>query len=242
MTATGMAAQLSARREEWGLWSRWVVANAVGEALGLGTTALVGLALFAAYGEATGTLATLAVALAAILAGTAVEGVMVGTAQWLVLRRPLPGIAWGVWAGATAAGAGVAWTLGMLPSTLLALGQEPGEATATEPSALAVYALAFLMGLVLGPILGCAQWLVLRRHLPRAGLWMPAHALAWAFGMVLVFAVVSAVVDRGLGPGTIALAILGLAATGAVVGGVHGLALVRLLDRLPRPARAQLSA
>jgi len=222
-----MAAQLSARREEWGLWSRWVVANAVGEALGLGTTALVGLALFAAYGEATGTLATLAVALAAILAGTAIEGVTVGTAQWLVLRRPLPGIA---------------WTLGMLPSTLLALGQEPGEATATEPSALAVYALAFLMGLVLGPILGCAQWLVLRRHLPRAGLWMPAHALAWAFGMVLVFAVVSAVVDRGLGPGTIALAILGLAATGAVVGGVHGLALVRLLDRLPRPARAQLSA
>ena len=231
MAVARSAANVAAWRGEWGLWFRWVAANAVGEALGLGTTALVGLGLFAALGEGTGVLATLTVAAAAVVAGTIIEGVTVGTAQWLVLRRPLPGVSWGVWAGATAAGAAVAWTLGMLPSTLLSLGQQPGAATPAEPSAAVVYALAVAMGLVLGPVLGCAQWLVLRRHLPRAGLWMPANALAWAFGMVLIFAAVSAVADRGLGPAAIALVALGLAATGAVVGGIHGPALVWLLGQ-----------
>jgi hypothetical protein len=211
------------------LWSRWVVANALGEALGLGSTALVGLALFPALNEGNGLLAALAVAVLAIVAGTAIEGLIVGTAQWLVLREPLPDLAWRTWAVATAIGAGIAWTFGMLPSTLMSLGQDAEQGAATEPSALVIYALAFAMGLVLGPVLGCAQWLVLRRHLAGAGIWMPANALAWAFGMVIVFAGVSALFDRGVSPGSVILAVLSLAATGAVVGGIHGLALIRLL-------------
>jgi len=39
--------------------SRWVFANAVGEAVGLGTTALIGAAIVSFLGEGTGTLATL---------------------------------------------------------------------------------------------------------------------------------------------------------------------------------------
>jgi hypothetical protein len=220
-TATG-------RGESGALWSRWVAANAVGEGLGLGATALVALALFPALGGDNGILPALAVAAVAIAAGTAIEGLIVGTAQWLVLRQPLPGITWPTWAGATAAGAGVAWTLGMLPSTLLSINQDAGQAPASEPGAVMAYALAFGMGLVLGPVLGFAQWLVLRRHVASAGLWMPANALAWAFGMPLIFVGVSAVFDRG-GPGGIAFAILSLVLTGAVVGGIHGLALVRLV-------------
>lgn len=216
------------RSGAWVLWSRWVAANALGEVLGLGVSALIGLAFFPALGEGAGLLPALAVAAVAIAAGTAVEGLTVGTTQWLVLRRPLPGITWATWAGATAAGAGIAWTLGMLPSTLLSLNQEAGQAPAAEPSALVVYALAFGMGLVLGPVLGFAQWLVLRRHVAGAGLWMPANALAWACGMVLIFVGVSAVFDRG-GPSGIVFAILCLAMAGAVVGGIHGLALVRLV-------------
>jgi hypothetical protein len=221
---------VAAREDASGaLWSRWVGANALGEALGLGGTALVGAALFPALGDGVGLLSALGVAAVAIAAGTAIEGLAVGTAQWLILRRPLPGIDWRTWAGATALGAGVAWTFGMLPSTLMSIGQDAGQGTATEPSAAIVYALAFAMGLVLGPVLGCAQWMVLRRHVRGAGLWMPANALAWAFGMVIVFAGVSAVFDRGVSPGSLALAILSLAVTGAVVGGIHGLALVRLV-------------
>jgi hypothetical protein len=138
-------------------WSRWVAANAGGEALGLGATALVAAALFPAPGDGNGLFAALAVAIVAIAAGTAIEGLIVGTAQWLVLRRPLPSITWPTWAGATAIGAGVAWTFGMLPSTLLSINQEAGQAPDSEPSATITYALAFGMGLVLGPVLGFAQ-------------------------------------------------------------------------------------
>ena len=213
------------------LWPRWVVANAAGEALGLGLTALAAALLFPRLDDEGGLFAALAVAVVAIGAGLAIEGLIVGTAQWLVLRQPLPGLAWRTWAGATAIGAGVAWTFGMLPSTLLSVNQEAGQAPAAEPSAAVTYALAFAMGLVLGPVLGFAQWLVLRRHVAGAGLWMPANAVAWACGMVLIFAIVSASFDRGIGPGSLALAALGLAATGAVVGGIHGLALIRLVGQ-----------
>jgi hypothetical protein len=54
-------------------------------------------------------------------------------------------------------------------STVLSSGADSGGGTApTEPSNAAVIGLAFLMGLVLGPILGFAQWLALRRFVGRA--------------------------------------------------------------------------
>lgn len=214
--------------EEMRLWIRWVFANAVGEAAGLGMTALVGIAVIVNVGEGTGVLATLALAALAILAGAVIEGTAVGTAQWSVLRSPLPLMRWRTWVVATAAGAFVAWTLGMIPSIVLSLGEEPGGGV-TEPGDAAVFGLAFLMGLVLGPVLGFAQWLVLRRFVRRAALWIPANALAWAFGMLVIFAGVDPAVSSGSGPMTVVILAVTLACAGAVVGAVHGLALVWLL-------------
>lgn len=214
--------------EEMRLWIRWVFANAVGEAAGLGMTALVGIAVIVNVGEGTGVLATLALAALAILAGAVIEGTAVGTAQWSVLRSPLPLMRWRTWVVATAAGAFVAWTLGMIPSIVLSLGEEPGGGV-TEPGDAAVFGLAFLMGLVLGPVLGFAQWLVLRRFVRRAALWIPANALAWAFGMLVIFAGVDLAVSSGSGPMTVVILAVTLACAGAVVGAVHGLALVWLL-------------
>jgi hypothetical protein len=76
--------------EERRLWLLWVLANAVGEAAGLGLTALVGAVAITSLGEGSGALATLGMAALAVAAGTLVEGTAVGTAQWLVLRRALP--------------------------------------------------------------------------------------------------------------------------------------------------------
>ena len=216
---------------EVSLWLRWVFANAVGEALGLGTTALIGAAIVSSLGEGTSVLATLALAAVAVLAGTLVEGTVVGTAQWLVLRGPLPGIRWRTWAVATGAGAFLAWLLGMIPSTVLSLGADSGGAGAApaEPSNTVVLALAFLMGLVLGPVLGFVQWLVLRRFVSHAALWMPANAFAWAFGMVVIFAGIDPAISGGFGFLSVAILTLTLACAGAVVGAIHGLALVWLL-------------
>jgi hypothetical protein len=213
---------------------RWVLANSVGEALGLGITALLGVAVVSSLGQGTCVLVTLALAAFAILAGTLIEGTVVGTAQWLVLRRRLPGMRWSAWAMATGAGAFLAWILGMVPSTVLSL-RAPGgqEAASAEPSGIVFFGLAFLMGLVLGPVLGFAQWLALRRFVSRAALWMPANTLAWALGMVVIFAGVNPATGGGFGPGAALILALTLTCTGAVVGATHGFALVWLL----RPAR-----
>lgn len=211
-----------------------MLANALSETLGLGVTALVGAGLIAVVGGDTGVFAALLLAGAGVLAGTFVEGTVVGTAQWLVLRRPLPRVSWMVWTVATAAGAFVAWTLGIAPSTILSFGDGGGQGSAEDPGRVVVYGLAFLLGLALGPVLGFAQWLVLRGHVRRAGLWMPANALAWAFGMVVVFVGADLIFAGGFVPVDLLLLVPTLAVAGAGAGAIHGLALVWLLrSRLP---------
>lgn len=211
-----------------GLWVRWVIANSLAETGGLGSAFGIGVLLFPYLG-APGLLVALATAAAAILAGTLIEGTVVGTAQWLVLRRPLPDMRWRSWALATAVGAFVAWTAGMLPGALLSAGASPGDPAPAEPGAPVVYGMAALLGLVAGAILGTPQWFVLRRHVPRAALWIPANALAWVPGMVMAFVVADFLFAARLGIATVVLAIATLTAIGAVVGAVHGLALVWLL-------------
>jgi hypothetical protein len=204
--------------------------------VGLGLTALVGAVAISSVGEGSGALATVGMAALAVAAGTLVEGTAVGTAQWLVLRRALPRMPWSTWAAATGAGAFLAWTLGMIPSTVMSLGSGSGGGGAqAEPSEVFVYGLAFLMGLALGPVLGFAQWLALRRHVRVAALWMPANALAWAFGMAVIFVGIGPALGGGFGLGSVAILLFTLACAGAVVGAIHGLALVLLL----RPARLE---
>src|SRR5690348_5250581 len=130
---------------DWGLWLRWVVANASGEAIGLGGTLL--FTIFLAL-TATTVLGAIGFAILAVLGGTLIEGLVVGTAQWLVLRRPLRTLPWWQWALATALGACVAWTLGMIPSTFMFGGADTGGgASPATMSDLAIDGLAFLMGL-----------------------------------------------------------------------------------------------
>lgn len=58
----------------------------------------------------------------------------------------------------------------MIPSTLLSLSPGTGTTAPAEMSDLTIYELAAAMGLVAGSLPGLPQWLVLRRHLPKAGI------------------------------------------------------------------------
>jgi hypothetical protein len=215
-------------KNDLGLWLRWVLANSLAETVGLGASFGVGAVLFP-YLQAPGVLIALATVGAAILAGTLIEGTVVGTAQWLVLRRPFPDMKWRAWALATAAGACAAWTLGMLPSTLMGAGSGVEGAASAEPEAAMVYGLAALMGLVAGAILGAPQWLVLRHHVRQAALWIPANALAWAPGMVLAFVAADFIFASGFATSAVLRAIATLAVIGGAVGAIHGAVLLWLL-------------
>jgi hypothetical protein len=220
-----------------GIWQRWVVANAWSELVGLGGSAAFAFVLLGSAGS--GASAIMMSAVGVVLLGTMLEGGLVGLAQWLVLRRALDRLRASLWIGATAAGACVAWTLGMVPSTIMALQEGAGEAPPPDLGTATMIGLAFLMGLAVGPVLGFFQWLALRRHVRRAGIWIPANAVAWAFGMAIIFAG-AGTLPEGATPISIAgvLALTFLVA-GAAVGAVHGLVLIRLLGQpLPRDPRS----
>lgn len=220
-------------RNDRGLWLGWVLANSLAETVGLGISFGMG-AILIQYLQGPGVLTALATAGAAVLAGTLIEGTTVGTAQWLVLRRRIPNMRWRTWTLATAAGALVAWTLGMLPGTFM--GAQSGGPAPAEPPDSVVYVLAAVMGLVGGTILGAPQWIALRRHVRRASLWVPANALAWAPGMVLAFAAADVLFSSDMGSVSILFAVSILALIGAVVGAIHGAVLVWLLGSSLRKA------
>lgn len=208
-----------------GFWFRWVLANAVGELLGLGPVAFVGILLARVFAEGGGPEALFGLGLFTLLG--AYEGAVVGLAQWIVLGRRLPAISRRSWVWATVAGAAVSWFLGMLPSTIMSLIGDGGGAM-PEPEGAGVYVMAAGMGLLLGAILATPQWRVLRRQVRGAGWWIPANALAWAAAMPLIFLAAALPLPRdGLLP-LLAVAAAAIATAGAVVGAIHGAVLVWL--------------
>ncbi|MGW4929004.1 hypothetical protein ACWEOH_07610 [Agromyces sp. NPDC004153] len=218
------------------LYGRWVLANAIGEGIGLGGSLLVGAGIVMLLGAQFGPWFEVATAIAAVALGTLFEGVVVGYAQWRVLRDPLPALSRSSWVWATAIGAGIAWLLGMVPSTVISLVTGQVEATdaassttMAEPPLGIILLAAAGLGLLLGPVLASAQVVVLRRHVAQAWRWIPANAVAWALALPLTYLGPSLMFDVGvnvLGVGVLLACIL---AAGAMVGAVHGTVLVRLL-------------
>jgi len=100
-------------------------------------------------------------------------GVPLGLAQWLVLRRlitlsPL-------WVLAFPVG----WFLSsLIPATI------PGSLwQIADPESVITLTVLYV---IMGAIMGLPQWLILRRKLPRAALWIPGSSLGMGLGFCLV--------------------------------------------------------
>lgn len=145
------------------LWRRWMLANGVAEAAGLGATLALDAVILSTLDLQSNPLRLL-LGIVMITVTGALEGVIVGVLQWRVLRTPFPQVTRRSWLTATVAGAMIAWFLGSLPNSLIDFGAQQGGVTMQEPPAWTVYVLAAGMGLALGPVLGIPQWRVLRRH------------------------------------------------------------------------------
>ena len=209
---------------------RWIAANSLAELLGLGATFALDILFFTQLPEPKRLLPAVGLILLTTATG-AVEGTVVGLLQWSVLRAPFPRVTRREWLLATLTGALVAWFLGSLPSTLIGLVGDSSGAAAQEPEAWLMMLLAAGMGLFLGLILALPQGIVLRRQARRAWAWLPANAAAWALGMPIIFAAVDLAYQAGSIPGAAGIMAAALALTGAIVGAVHGVALLRLVRR-----------
>jgi hypothetical protein len=103
-------------------------------------------------------------------------GLIIGTAQWLIIRPIFPQAWW--WIITSAAG----WSLGW------------GMVSLFSPPQIET-----LVGAIYGATTGLVQWMILRRWIPKAGWWIITSALGWAVGLAgfvsspLVGAVVGAV-------------------------------------------------
>jgi hypothetical protein len=225
--------------EPQSFYARWIAANGLAEAIGLGATLALGGLAARAMQARPGPAAIVAGALAAVALGVLLEGVLVGVAQGWALRHRIDDLSMRDWTVASALGAGVAWTLGMAPSTALALIEQGGASSPAgpaEPPAWLQYAMAVALGSLLGPVLGWAQARVLKRHVTRPLRWLWANAAAWALGMLLIFAGMDRVPwSQGLSA-IVAAVVVVCAIAGLAVGAVNGWFLMRMTD--PRVSKA----
>ena len=227
-------------------YGQWILANGWAEAAGLGTTFVLGTAVAPSLAEASGVVEIVGGAVVAVLLGIFLEGVVVGWAQGRVVAACLP-VSPAAWVRASAMGAGAAWLMGMVPSTVISLAMlgapaaAPGASPA-EPGPWLTLLLAAGLGLATGPILGAAQWRVLRHVAPRAGRWLWANALAWAVGMPIVFAGMDRVPWQGPAPARVAALYLVCLVAGLAVGAVHGRVLLTLVREAARPTDASRGA
>ena len=159
---------MNASSSRWHTWLAWLLVGIPGGVLAMAVAAetppfIVGFARSGNESDTSG----YAVGWAVVLAG-ALTGASLGAVQRLVLRKRLPNLAG--WAWASSAGFGLAftvvWAVGGFQHGNLAHHTVPHAVDLAGPVGGAAISAGF----------GAFQWLVLRRHVRRAGCWVPANS------------------------------------------------------------------
>jgi hypothetical protein len=152
------------------VFARWVVIVTIGELVGFGIPAAVGvLTVDSPF------------AVPLLMSAGAIEGALLGSAQWLAMAPRLSSVRPVIWIALTASGAAFAYGLGMLPSALSPVW------TAWQP-AIQVLFFTVLAALLLLSI-GGAQWFELRHRITGAWRWVLGSAVGWAAGLGAFFAI-----------------------------------------------------
>ncbi len=190
------------KRNEVGLWFAWTLATTLGM--------LIGYLLLAFL---TG---SLDLGLARVLVPL-ISGLLLGLAQWLVLR-PYVARAY-QWIFHHASGWVVGYGLGLLVVQFL---------SGTS--------LGMLLGFIsFGVILALFQYPILQREVPRLGLWILGNVLGWTLGAYLSQVAVGVFFQHAL-PTTFTGVLVSVGVTGLVAGAITGVAFVLIFRQPDRQA------
>jgi hypothetical protein len=196
-------------RNEFGLWLAWTLATALGLLLGALPLALL--------------IGSLDLGLARVIVPI-VSGLLLGLAQWLVLRPYV--VASYDWIINQAAGWVVGFTLGLyivqwMPSTTVGT----------------------LVGyMAFGLIVALFQYPVLRREIPYLTHWVLANVVAWTLGAYLSQMTAGLLFADNL-PSTFTSVLVTVGVTGLVAGAITAVALILIVrqpDRLVTPPPTRL--
>jgi hypothetical protein len=194
-------------------WITWTALTAGGWAVGLAAGLLLGAPIEVLVGMM---LVTPAI--------TGLAGMILGTGQWLALRR-WRGTAW--WVPASAVGLSIGLTLGVTAVELLGRWITSGQVNVARLTALERAGSFAVIGIVTGLFLGAAQWLVLRRAVQRSADWTPTTTLAMTVALVSA----SLVADIAFGSVTLPLGLLTFVVlSGCTFGVITGLRLRAILQ------------
>ncbi|WP_294179899.1 hypothetical protein [uncultured Schumannella sp.] len=207
-----------------GFATRWISVVAAAEVIGFSIPAVAGT-LVAAFA------ATPSIALAALVAAGVAEGALLGTGQILGFGRRAR-IRAGRWIGATAAGAAIAWAIGMSLSITGVFDEAPGPLTIV---------VLVLGGLALVATIPTLQWLFALRDRPGSARWIPISMAAWTAGLMWTLAP-SIFIDETTPPVVLLAAYLGagtmMALTSAILTAPCARSLAERAPTVSRPTRS----
>jgi hypothetical protein len=146
------------------LWFWWALTGVLGFIGGM--TIKTSIEIIAGIGGFSAVLEAISPAIFGAIFG-AMLGLCTGLAQWLVLRRQISGV--GAWVPATL----LAWSLFWLLHN--------AEVFGFAHSPWGLVAQGFGHGAIIGAMIGVAQYLILRAHVPSAGRWVLISLVSWSF-------------------------------------------------------------
>ena len=196
------------------LWERWVIANTIAQSIGWFVAAHLSQTIDKFDIENLYPIL--------LLIGT-LEGLLLGFAQYLVLRRYIQKANY--WILFTTVGVLVSWFMGLTVSAVIGLFY---AANLHQKITTLINEIA-LLGAAIGIVIGCAQWLILKAVSKQAIWWVFTNALAFSLGLVIAFIGAGIDLSPGLNIHTSLIAV----ATGGVIGiaisSITGIVLVWLL-------------
>jgi hypothetical protein len=171
---------LGLNQAEWSFWLVWVTFSVLSAALAWVVT--LPLHIWWSLPHITGVPQGM---LPSFVFGALLAGIIVGTGQWIVLRKVVPQAGWWILVSALTAVVAIAVGEAVAPPPEGKLASLPYRHVV---GTLALYEATlpnFLLGAVNGTVAGIGQWLVLRKRVQGAGLWILASAAGWAVSNIL---------------------------------------------------------
>jgi len=221
--------EVAVQAANWSLWFWWILGSTVGAAVGTAASHLIP-ALSWTWGWS-------GWAEGSVWATAAWSAI--GISQWLVLRRHIKKAGW--WVLGSAVGGAMGFALGSSAATTVIdiigsrqltiayslLGYVAVDVSGSVADTATRAVSWVVSGGVFGTVIGIGQWLVLRRHIKRAGWWVLGSAVSGVVGLI---AIASGIVVVGLTwPETVVM--LPLSSAGAMLyGSITGLVLGWLLS------------